>query len=170
MQTGHSTPRHSRRHTMSCQPVPVHPQEPRLRGHAQNNKVLQQRPQQRHCLPLHVFSGQCVCVCVLFVTRGPVNSGLKLPTIDSRAHQSIMPPKVTMAPPKPSVRFSDRSATPMGTTSSSSSCVTWGLLIQTKSCRPVATGDTNPASPQKEQGATNDLPFAASTCNTHRVY
>jgi hypothetical protein len=31
----------------------------------------------------------------------------------------------------------------------SSSCVTWGLLIQTISCRPVATGDTNPISPQK---------------------
>ena len=55
-------------------------------------------------------------LCVLFVTRGPVNSGLKLPTIGNRAHQSIMPPKVTMAPPKPSVRFSDRSVTPMGTT------------------------------------------------------
>jgi hypothetical protein len=53
---------------------------------------------------------------VLFVTRGPVNSGLKLPTIGNRAHQSVMPPKVTMAPPKPSVRFSDRSVTPMGTT------------------------------------------------------
>jgi hypothetical protein len=27
--------------------------------------------------------------------------------------------------------------------SNSSNCVTWGLLIQAISCRPVATGDTN---------------------------
>jgi hypothetical protein len=76
-----------------------------------------------------VCAGSCVqssqlmpSVCVLFVTRGPVNSGLKLPTIGNRAHQSIMPPKVTVAPPKPSVRFSDRSVTPMGTTSLVDGC------------------------------------------------
>jgi hypothetical protein len=47
---------------MSTQHVSVHPQkrvirgqlgEPRLRGHTQNNKVLQQLPEPRHCLPLH---------------------------------------------------------------------------------------------------------------------
>ena len=49
---------------MSCQPVPVHTQErvirgqlgePRLGGHTQNNKVLQQLPEPRHCLPLHLL-------------------------------------------------------------------------------------------------------------------
>jgi hypothetical protein len=49
---------------MSCQPVPVHTQErvirvqlgeQRLGGHAQNNKVLQQLPEPRHCLPLHLL-------------------------------------------------------------------------------------------------------------------
>ena len=54
---------------MSGQPVPMHTQErvirgqlgqPRLGGHTQDNKVLQQLPEPRHCLPLY-FLQLCSC-------------------------------------------------------------------------------------------------------------
>jgi hypothetical protein len=69
MHAGHSTPRHSQRHTMSCQPVPVHPQErvirgqlgqPRLGGHTQDNKVLQQLVGYQACSPGRAVLSQII--------------------------------------------------------------------------------------------------------------